>query len=1220
MRILYTIRTPLVLCISFFVLALGVGTRIINPATRQGTMDRFSHQLEKKIDQTQRLLEETARMMDSADSITSSWFFEKLWYTDLFEKEELGVVISREGNMAYWSDPALGFPQLLDPPGNGLLKLPNGWYFHQSIEKEGYVLHGLTLIKYAYPIENKYLKNRFAKGFNLPDEYDIIGGAAEGAYPVYYSGDVPAFSIQYRGIPCAHSLLLLPSLLFFLALLMFLNMLYRVMVYSFHRYRGLKLMLVLLLLMGLYALITYAKFPGFLFLLRIFSPEWFAFTSFWPSLGQFLLFSSLVFFWSLLVFRIFDIPERWKSDSRIQITGFLSGLVFLAVFFALIRFLFHALVLNSGISFALFQIREISLYSFFGYLSLGFLLFSFLLMSMKLVQIYRKLLPVKKLLFSVIGVFAVLSLLFLGIDTGSTWRLSGFYLIILFAVILLNQKGMFSHRLSFVVIQVFGFALFTLLLQIRFVEEHENKVQETLVINLSAEHDPTAELFLYDLDRDIKADSLLPTLFRPPFEEVEDYLRRKHFTGYFREYDLQATVCFEDDSLVIQPGNLTRSCFPFFDSMLVGSGSQIPGTNFYFMDNANGRITYFGKMGWKLPGQPSLNLYIELNSKLHSEGAGFPELLIPESSFENRLKNHFSYAKYSQGKLVDRGGSFLYALSAEAYDLQTNTLQFRRWDGNDHCIYGYSDHHFILVSREYARLSDYLVSFPYLFVFYFFFSLAINRGTRPFAQITEKGKSLRRNIQLSIIGIVLVSLLITGGGTLFYIVSQYQVRHQKELIDRMNSVSIEVETVLDHLPPGHPDAGNLLSAELIRLSDVFRTDIHLFSLSGQLMATSRPEIFNKGLLSPNMNNEAFINMSLFRLPRYLHKEHISGMDFLSAYIPLLDGAGMETGYLNLPYFTQQREFSQEITTFILAFINLYVFLLLASILVAYFIAEKMTGPLKLIRDNLRSVQLGKNPRPIRYVSNDEIGALVLEYNNKVEELAASADLLARSERESAWREMARQIAHEIKNPLTPMKLNIQFLQRSEPSDSLEYKQKVQKVAKTLIEQIDNLSAIASEFSNFAKMPRARNERFRLAERLIEIIGLYDYADDCEFEAHLEGTETLEVFADKEQFSRALINLIKNAQQAIPENRKGRIRISLHKENDHARIEVADNGKGISNDLQERIFMPNFTTKTSGTGLGLAITKNIIESFGGTIGFQSKEDEGTSFFIRIPLAR
>jgi nitrogen fixation/metabolism regulation signal transduction histidine kinase len=263
------------------------------------------------------------------------------------------------------------------------------------------------------------------------------------------------------------------------------------------------------------------------------------------------------------------------------------------------------------------------------------------------------------------------------------------------------------------------------------------------------------------------------------------------------------------------------------------------------------------------------------------------------------------------------------------------------------------------------------------------------------------------------------------------------------------------------------------------------------------------------------------------------------------------------------------------------------------------------------------MELGKYNEPIDYDRNDEIGSLVKEYNKKVDELAVSAELLARSERESAWREMAKQIAHEIKNPLTPMKLNIQYLQHTK-SKNKEYNEFLERVTSTLIEQIDNLSNIATEFSNFAKMPIAQNQVFVLADQLKKVIDLYETDDRANLEFHPGNFKNIRVNADREQLSRAIINLIKNGLQAIPEDRIGTISISLGRRDKMAVVAVSDNGTGIPEELRSKMFSPSFTTKTSGMGLGLSIVKNIVENFSGKIWFEPNEDQGTTFFFEIPI--
>jgi len=250
--------------------------------------------------------------------------------------------------------------------------------------------------------------------------------------------------------------------------------------------------------------------------------------------------------------------------------------------------------------------------------------------------------------------------------------------------------------------------------------------------------------------------------------------------------------------------------------------------------------------------------------------------------------------------------------------------------------------------------------------------------------------------------------------------------------------------------------------------------------------------------------------------------------------------------------------------------------------------------------------------------NDEIGKLVNEYNRMIDELARSAELLARSERESAWREMARQVAHEIKNPLTPMKLSVQYLEQSWNRHSPDWDKRLAKFTQTMIEQIDTLSAIAGEFSDFAKMPVTKKENTNLVEVIQNAISLFRNYDNVHITFSKPSFSDFFVFADKEQLLRAFNNLLKNSIQAIGTRPDGKIEITVEHSGTNCKIEITDNGGGIPAELRNKIFSPNFTTKSGGMGLGLAIVRSIIVNSGGEISFRSVEGEGTTFVILLPL--
>jgi nitrogen fixation/metabolism regulation signal transduction histidine kinase len=235
----------------------------------------------------------------------------------------------------------------------------------------------------------------------------------------------------------------------------------------------------------------------------------------------------------------------------------------------------------------------------------------------------------------------------------------------------------------------------------------------------------------------------------------------------------------------------------------------------------------------------------------------------------------------------------------------------------------------------------------------------------------------------------------------------------------------------------------------------------------------------------------------------------------------------------------------------------------------------------------------------------------------VSELTENAEKLAKSERESAWREMAKQIAHEIKNPLTPMKLSVQYLQKAWKEKNPDFDQRIERFSNSLISQINNLSKIATEFSNFAKMPRAKAQKVNIIQKIEESISLFDGTHNVNFNTLYDKERELYVYADIEQVLIVFSNLIQNAIQAIPNERKGVIAINVEEISEFVKITIEDNGVGIPEELKEKLFRPNFTTKSSGMGLGLAIVKNIVENSGGSIGYDTQLNTGTSFYVTFP---
>jgi signal transduction histidine kinase len=323
--------------------------------------------------------------------------------------------------------------------------------------------------------------------------------------------------------------------------------------------------------------------------------------------------------------------------------------------------------------------------------------------------------------------------------------------------------------------------------------------------------------------------------------------------------------------------------------------------------------------------------------------------------------------------------------------------------------------------------------------------------------------------------------------------------------------------------------------------------------------------------------------------------------------------GEVLGIVGIPFFGSKQRYEKRVIDVLSKIMQAFAFILIGLLAISYFSARTLTAPLRLIRQKIRQVSFQENNEPLDYVSDDEIGLLVSEYNKMLVTLEESKQALSKKEKESAWREMAKQVAHEIKNPLTPMKLNIQQLERLLGNNE----ERTKRTIRTLLNQIDTLSEIATSFSNFAEMPIPKEEIFDVATALRQVVHLHDNPKKVKLISEIPDSPVL-IIGDKQLLGRVFNNLIINGIQSIPTEKEPKVNIKLSLTRKTATVCIRDNGSGIPEDIQEKVFVPNFTTKTSGSGIGLAISKRAIEHLGGKIWFETKINEGTTFYIEMPL--
>ena len=1173
----------------------------------------------EKVDIVLNEIELSLDSLDLKDLMLNPLFFED----DLYENEGIVYLGYESDSLVFWTNNAIPVENFKvdNQLYNKVAKLKNGWFVIRQTQFDNYQLFGLVLIKNDYSYQNEFIRSDYFHEYKLDipakitleseKGYQVKDPKGEYLFSFYLTSNL---AYNYFWIYLSGFFYLLALIALFAAIRRFISRI------SSKKFQWISLVLLAAILVLIRYLMLEYHFPSVFRRMDLFQPHYFAISNAVPSLGDLFLHALFVFFYMSVFSKCisFKLPRKnyLQYITLIIFTGITFGV------FVLFHHYFESLILHSSISFEGYKFFDLSIYSLIGYLVIVLLLSSFFfLIDLFLRKIQSEINFRQFLIIFVSGVLVLFYFTNLLIIKINYLTLFFLLLIVVYDAAIRLLKGNFTYPLRVVFILIL--ALYTTYFITSTSQKKDRETRKVLAVNLANEHDQVAEMLLEGIEQELEKDTVVRDLLTWHYQNegaILEHLQMTYFSGYFRKYDLQISVCNPNDDLTLILENSTEivHCYNFFDNLFENDGTKLSGSNFYFLDNLNGRISYLGKFTYKKSQwENEVSLFISLDSKLVSQELGYPELLLDNRMSGSAILSGYSYAKYKNNDLMNRSGEFSYQLTFPKNWKSDQEFYFTTDQNFEHLIYRIDDHTEIVFSSEKIQFVDLLASFSYIFVFYFiilslvFFAVHFPDNVKGF------NYDFKNKIKFSMIGVLLLSLVIVGFGTIFYNVNQFERNLYESIGEKIQSVLVEMEHKLGGDFELNNDYSDYLNYLLIKFSNVFYIDINLYDVNGNLLASSRSQIFEKGLMGNKMNIDAYREMVVNRSGKFIHKESIGDLSYYSAYVPFTNYDNTLLAYINLPYFTKQSALKKEIYTIVVAVVNIYFFLILLSVIVAIFISNNITRPLQLIQERFRAIDLGKQNEPIRYNSKDEIGSLIKEYNRMVSELSENAEKLAKSERESAWREMAKQIAHEIKNPLTPMKLSVQYLQKAWKDGKPDFDQRLEKFAASLISQINNLSSIATEFSNFAKMPRAQAQQVNIISKLNDTITLFENSENISFIKEYNEINELNVYADKEQILIVFSNLIQNAIQAIPKERNGQIIVRVNDDDDYVKVEIIDNGTGITEDLKPKLFTPNFTTKTSGMGLGLSIVKNIVENAGGEIWYKTEIDKGTSFYVSFP---
>lgn len=463
--------------------------------------------------------------------------------------------------------------------------------------------------------------------------------------------------------------------------------------------------------------------------------------------------------------------------------------------------------------------------------------------------------------------------------------------------------------------------------------------------------------------------------------------------------------------------------------------------------------------------------------------------------------------------------------------------------------------------------------------------------------------------------LVVIASVLIAGVTIYQYSEQGRDYHENRVERKEEQVLQSIAYAIRETtyPVNTENLGLIFRDEIYKIADVQNVNFNIYDLEGSLIKSSRPS-FEADSISNCLDAQILNHLRDSDDKRYVQEQRAAGDNYQATYTYINDTRFKPIGIVNLQYFEDNTFNNKELKEFLFRLGGVYLIMLFSAIFLAYFISKYITRSLQTISDKINRTNLTRQNEKI-YIENpgQEIGKLVDSYNRMIDELEESAVKLAKSEREQAWREMAKQVAHEIKNPLTPLRLTVQNFERKFDPQDPEIQTKVKEFSKTLVQQIDTMSNIATAFSSFANMPAQQNETLNVVK--IVKLALEIFTED--YIHFIADEEEIIAKLDRTQLIRVITNLVKNAIQAVPEVPSPRILVTVSSEGEQVKISVADNGVGISDGYRQKVFEPKFTTKSSGTGLGLGMVKNIVENYGGTINFTSQVGKGTVFTVRFP---
>ncbi|MFN0255246.1 sensor histidine kinase [Pedobacter ureilyticus] len=1215
-----------------------------NSITKKDLLLHEANQLQENLLVREKIIYDYLTMPDKLEDLKKFSVDEALAtnFVNTYRPSGINVLVYRHGELEYWST-YKAVPKNVDrlKDGTSFVLLPNGYYELVKKTVGEFMFVFLVTVKTQYAIENQYLKNQIWPGLFNNNTLEIASFTDKETTEIFSLKKDYLFTVKLSS-NYTDNIFTTAELWLWLVGTLFVSL--------FINSCGLWLarqgkVLVGTVLVAVYFLafrLLDLKYFWFnhQFDLRIFDPTIYAESDFLPSLGDLLL-NVLAFTWIFIFVyahrKTYVLPS-WLAKNRLlnYVLFFLFAALLSAVAF-LSEDLFFGLVYYSKIEFNISNIINLGWVSWLSIFILCLVWLNIYLMANAIVVLMKQfVMSSKEKLITFLLIVAGFTIYNLVIDYTVFYLV---YALLIFMVAYNNHIQNSRFSVSVMAVIFLCMATITSIKYVRFESVKERNTRAGIADKLMYQDDPKVMNAIELLEKGLTVDSQVVNYFKQPLliqtTNFHNYISKNYLDGYLSRFEYKMFEYNRADQSLKNAESLPITKYK--NLVKFGAVKAQQANYFYRVNDTFGFQNYFGIIpvfdGDNLLG----TMVVELISRPYDYNTLFPDLLIDGKLKSDEDLSKYSLAFYKQNQLFSQSGKYVYPMVNTYFKGERDRIEFINEYTNDysysHAVYKPANNRLVVISLEKVEFTVRLATLSFFFLIFIIFGifayivvwLVVNisdsRGgifnINRYLMINANKILYKTRIQFSIVLSVVATLVIVGWTTFFNIKHQYLEQQTEQVREKLRKVQLAYEK---HIALAGTISNNSEAQfEFNQFADVNGIYLNLYDISGSLYLTTLPRLYDLGIIGRKMGPMAYMQLAVEQKSEFINPvEKIGDFTYAAAYAPIRNADNQTIAYISIPYYSNEEDYQARIGLFINTLINIYALVFVLIGVLAVFLANQITSPLTFIQENIRRTKLGQTNQPLIWHRQDEIGVLIKEYNKMIAELEVSANKLARSERESAWREMAKQVAHEIKNPLTPLKLGVQLLEKSWKEKDPNFEQKFERFNKSFVEQIDSLATIASEFSNFAKMPDTKLERITLVPIIEQAKEVFSSMGHVEIHILNRTNAEIVVMGDKDQLLRSFNNLLKNAIEAAEGKEKCVIKIHIANDEKQVFVEVEDNGKGIEPSLQSSIFRANFTTKSSGTGLGLAFVKQAIENAGGKVEFTSVLNNGTIFYLTFPL--